>query len=435
MLDDPRLPICLALLVLTCGQIVLWRRRDNLFGYVQVGIFVSTMLIPLFGTSIVGDADPRVVDEYVQVLLAGAAAYVGGLCLGASLGRLPNRVSLTFTRPLAATEVPVRLWRRARQIAVASALALAASFVLLGYVPFLAGDRRSAKFGVGPYQAGFQRGALVYHVALAAAAAILPIMLVVLYRRRRPVDLAICVFLALGLALTLSRAEAFTGPLLVLLAVAVQRRVRPWLMLVATCLAFLAGALVNEVLYTAPPTASPSLAARLSASAPDLSDHLGFVQGLSVRGDERIGLRTLGSALQLRRGEWDPADYALRTVTGLNDVSQLTSGGVRLPPPLWGYAAYGLAGALVWSFLSGVVTGWGTVKLRELLSPVQDSPGLALNLILAVTFYAGTFGLLATFYFPERSGLVVAAIALALCVERRVGAAAPEGPPVGLPAS
>lgn len=429
MLNDPRLPICVALLVLTCGQALLWRRRDNVFAYLQGGLFFSTVFAPLFATTVVSDTDPAVVDQYVRIMLVGALAYGCGLCFGAPLGKLSIPLRFTFTVPFARREVPRQLRTRGRRIAVLSGMALISSFVLLGYVPLLAADRSAAKYGIGIYAAGFGRGAILYHLALAATGVILPIMLAVFYRGRRGVDLAISGMLGLSVLVTLSRGDIFYGPLLFVVAFAVERRVRSWLILAVVCVAFVAGALANELVYTSPPTASPTLATRVSESAPDLRDQLGFLQGFRLSGEEHIGLRTITSAMGVSKGEWDPASYAMRILTGLHDVSGLAAGGIRLPAPLWGYAAYGLLGTIGWSFVSGLFTGWGTVKLRDLLSPVRGSPGVSLNLVLAATFYAGTFGLLATFYFPERSGVVVLLIALALCVgrwARRAGADDPE---------
>jgi hypothetical protein len=407
-----------------CGQIVLWRRRDNVLAYIQVGLFISTILIPIFGTTVVADADPRFVDQYVRIVVIGALAYVAGLCFGAPLGTLPNRLSYVFARPFSRLEVPSTVLHRAHRIAVASCTALVVSFALFGYVPLFAADRQAAKYGVGFYQGGFQRGALLYHVALAASATVLPVMLAVAYRRRRPVDFAICGALAIGVLVTLSRGEAFTGPLVFFVALAIERRMRPWLIGALVATVFIAGALANDLVYTAPPVASPSLAARVGSSAPDVRDHIGFLQGFAFTGDEHIGVRTILSDFSVDPGEWDPADYGVRTLTGLHDVSGLASGGIRLPAPIWGYAAYGMLGVVVWSFLSGLFTGWGTVKIKNLLTSVGRKPGASLNLTLAATFYTATFGLLATFYFPERSNVVVLGIAFLLCVARR-GAPAP----------
>jgi len=250
---------------------------------------------------------------------------------------------------------------------------------------------------------------------------VLPVVLALAYRRRRRLDLALSGFLLLLLLATLTRGEAFLGPLIFLIALAVERGWKPSHILGAVCLAFVAGTLANELVYTSPPTARPPLAVRVAATAPDLNDHLLFLNGFRLGGEQQVGTKNLQAGVSLSRskGEYDPAAYAVRTITGLADLSDLASGGARLPAPMWGYAAFGYVGAAVWSFVSGLFGGWGTTLTRRLVTGVQGARGQSLNLILAYIFYSGTFLLLATFYFPERSNVVVLLLAIALTFSAR----------------
>jgi hypothetical protein len=422
-----KLQLALSLLALTCGQVLCWRRRDNVQGYLQGGLFFASVLVPLVGTSVVDSYPQELVNHYANVVTVGAACYLVGLAYGSPLGSRGRLPPVTFDRPLPRA-MPRFLVGRARWAALAGVVALAASFKLLGYVPLLAADPKAAKYGVGAYRAGFARGSLAYHIALTLASTVLPIILAVAYRRRRRLDVALCCLLGLGLLATLNRGQAFTGPLVFLVAVAVQRGGRPWRILGGVCLAFVAGTLVNEIVYTSPPTASPSFASRVAATAPDISDQLSFLNGFELGGKEYVGTRTLQAAASLGRekGEYDPSAYAVRTITGLSDLNDLASGGARLPAPVWGFAAYGFVGAAAWSFVAGFFSGWGTSLVRRLVSPVQDSPSQSVNLILATVFYNGTFGVLATFYFPQRTALVAMALAIGLGVSLRRRRAEPE---------
>ena len=421
-----RLEMALALAVLTCGPVLLWRRRDNILGYLAGGMFLSSILLPLLGTPVLDRFDPRIVEQAAAVLLVGAAGYLGGLACGARIGgRAPDKVPLTFTRRLAEREVPPLVLTRTRVLGGASVVALVAGFLLLGYVPFLAPDRQAAKYGVGVYQGAFERGAALYRLALALSGATFPVVLVIVARRRRAFDVGLAVAIGGGLLLSLSRSTAFSGPLLFGIAWAVQRRIRPALIVGAVCLAFSAGALVNEILYPVPGQPG-SLATRVAASAPDVGDQLGFLRGFEATGSQRTGVRTLVSGISFSKGEWDPSTYAIRTLTGLTDVSGLASGGIRLPAPVWGYAAFGLVGALLWPFISGVFAGWGVTKLKRWLADVGDGPGSSLNLVLAATFYTGTFGVLANFYFPASVGIVLLGVAVALGVAVRVRLSGPQ---------
>jgi hypothetical protein len=331
---QPRIVIAVALFVLTCGQIVLWPRRDNIFAYRQAGIYFTTLLIPLVGTSALTASEPHILDLYARVLALGAAFFAAGLALGGHFaGRTRPRFSFTFGSSLTPD---ARAWklvrRRTRMLAAAAVLALAAAFALMRYVPLLAEHRQLAKYGIGIYGPGFARGRLMYHFALALAGTVFPIAIVVAYRGRAFVDVVLCGAVGLGLAATLSRSDAFAGPLLVLIALAIGRRIAPTLIVVGVCLVFLFGAVSNELLFSSVPSET-TLPARLSASAPDVRDHLAFLRGFEREGSVQTRGKTLVAKLGPGGEEWNPVAYAIRLTTGITDRSLIASGGIRLPAP------------------------------------------------------------------------------------------------------
>lgn len=409
-----RLQIGICLFILICGQILFWRRRDNVLGYVQCGLFLSTFLLPLMGTGVVDLFTEDVVKLYADVLLVGAIAYFAGLCCGAPIG---NRRSpdppITFIQPLVDGEVFKLILVRARILSIIGLVSLAVAYAILGYVPILAADRVAAKYGAGPYTAAFARGAIPYNFALAVASSALPVMLALLFKRRRLLDLCLAGGLLLGLTVSLSRTLAFSGVLLFVVALAFERRIRPLLIVALVSVAFIAGALVNEVFFPASGSGLDTLANRVAASAPDVPEQLGFLRGFELKGEVRRGWAIFGG-LAFGKGSLDPAAYTIRTITGFDDLEGFPSGGLRLPAPIWGYVSFGFAGAGIWSFISGFFTGWGTTRLKNLLTSVKDAPGASLNLTLAAVFYAGTFGVVSTFYFATSSMLVRVAIAVYL---------------------
>jgi hypothetical protein len=350
-------------------------------------------------------------------------------------GRRSRRPRLTFDQPFAS--LPPALHRRVRLLAMVAVAGLAVAFYLLGYTPLFAADKISAKYGVGFYAAGFARGAQIFRVALTLASGVAAALLAVVFIRRRRFDALLLVALGMGMVLTLSRGLALAGPLAFLVAWGVERRWRPWHLLALVCLAFVGGALVNELAQINAPVASASFASRVAGTVPDISDHVGFLHGFRLQGSEHVGLKTIGSAFSLSpsKGRWDASDYALRIRTGLPDVSELAAGGLRLPAAIWGYAAFGYAGVFAWSFLSGVVVGWGTALLRRVLAPVEAARARhqSLNLVLAWVFYNGTFGVLSAFYFPTRADIMLVGLAVLLGIvplsRRRAGPPPPQPAP------
>jgi len=407
-----RLVICFSWLILSCGQVMFWWRRDNIFGYLQAGFFFATIAIPVLATSVLDDFDPAIVNLYADIMVVGAVAFVVGLSCGAFVGHRWRLPRLSLVRNL--DVVPSVLVKRARQASLGALGILALSFVLLGYLPILAADRVSAKYGIGVYAAGYARGSLVVHVGLIVASTVLPVALALYLRHRRPVDLILAGALFLGLIATLSRGRALLGPIVLLIALAIERRWRPWRIVVVVSFAFISGTLFNEiVLRTSPP--GTTLGTRFVASAPDLVDHVAFLRGYEGAGGDQVGLKPVLASLSLTKGEFNPPEYALRIRTGIPDVTGFASGGLRLPAPIWGYASYGYPGLIVWSVLSGIVIGCGTVMMRRLLSKVHGLRGQCLNLVLAWVFFEGTFSVLSDFYFFERVGIVSFALAVFLC--------------------
>ncbi len=412
---QPRVVIAVALLVITCGQIALWPRRDNIFAYRQAGLYFTTLFIPLVGTAALTASEPHILDLYARVLAVGAAFFAAGLAMGGHFaGRTRSRFSFTFGQSLDANSPAWRLVkRRTRMLTAVAAATLALAFALMRYAPLLAADRQLAKYGIGMYAPGFARGRLVYLFALALAGGVFPAAIVVAYRSRALLDVALCGAVGLGLAASLSRADAFAGPLLVLIAFAIGRRLAPSLIVAGVCLVFLAGALSNELLFPSVRTVS-TLPARLAASAPDVRDHLAFLRGFEREGSEPTRGKTLVAKLGPGGSEWDPVDYALRLTTGVQNPSGIASGGIRLPAPLWGFASFGFVGTAAFCLISGLFIGWGTIRIRNVVTARRSDRKYPTNLLVAAIFFDGTFAFFGSFFFAPFADLVVMAMALFL---------------------
>ncbi len=403
---------CLGLLALSCGQVLFWHRRDNVLGYLQGGLFITTLLIPLLGTPIFDEFDSEVTQLYANLIAVGGAAYLAGLYFGSPLGNTPaKKARFTFVQPRMSEKLLRLVAIRSRILSILGGLALGTGFLIMGFAPLLAADRLAAKYGIGPYEAGFQRGALVYRLGLAMASTVLPITLAVAYRRKRLLDWAIGLALIGGLSLSLSRGLTFSGVVLFGVAVAVSRRVRPVLIFLVVALSFVVGSLSNELFFSVSGGSQP-LAMRVAAHAPDIRDHLSFLRGFRLTGEQTTGWTLIAAGISPKEGHYDPSTYALRTVYG--DVDAIPSGGLRLPAPLWGYVSFGFVGAALWSFVAGFFTGWGTTRVKGLLDDVYQSRNATLNLSLATVFYTGTYGALSSFYFASTALLVQFAIALYL---------------------
>lgn len=408
-----RLGIFASLLILSVGYAVVWRRRDNVLAYVDGGLFLVMVALPLMFTPVIERFPGSVSNLYARLLLIGSAGYA----LGIACGLLPGNLRGFRRPPIFSERLGSRnpntavLFQRARILGFVAAAGLAYGFVAIGYIPILAADRLSAKYGVGPYKDSFAQGALIYRTGLALAAAALPLVLVIFYRRRKLIDLVIGGVLGLGLLASLSRTLAFAGVLLVMVAILIEKKVRPTKILLAAACLFALGEMSTGVIFPDSTQVTGSFVSRLAESPPDVRDHLSFLTRYENQGERTRGLTILGG-LDLGSNYWEPNLYALRTLTGNPNVGGIPSGGLRLPAPIWGYVSFGLIGAGLWPFFAGFFAGWGAKRLRNLLTGLELEPGNSVNLVVAAVYYAGTFGVLSTFYFASTAMIVQIAIAL-----------------------
>lgn len=402
--------ILLSALIFSCAPNLLWRRRDNVLGYLQFGFFVAAFLVPVLGTTVVDDASPKHAEQYANLMLIGAGAFLVGLAAGGRVGgniRLP-RLSFGTATPMPS----VRVALNARRIAVGGVVVFMGSFALLGYVPLLTADRQLAKYGVGPYAAGFARGSLFYNVSLTVGSTILPVLLAFAMRQRRLLDVVLAFTLFSCLMMSLSRQMAFIGPLVFLIALAVERRWRAWAITASVAFAYVGSALFNTLVSLAPLSGRKSFPEQVLDQTADVRDYIAFLDGFEQRGSVQLGMRPLTAALKFSKEAFNPADYALKVRTGLNDITGLASGGIRLPAPVWGFASFGYAGGAVWSLISGFFIALGVVVVRRALTPSFSRGTQVVQIVLAWVFYEGTFGVLAEFYFFPRVAVIACVMAV-----------------------
>lgn len=400
--------------VLTCGPILIWRRRDNVLGYLAVGIFASRYVVPLGPTLAGFDGDPEVLRLLADLLLAGAVAFAVGLGFGSRIGRQApiGQAARLLGQPPDGARLAL-ITRRVRALAVAGLVLLIAAMGAMGYVPYFEADRVAAKYGVGVYQEAFGRAAVVYRLGLVLSTVALPLSLGLYYRSRRWLDLALALATFAALFVTLSRESALIGPAVFAIAVLAERRHRAVTIGVVAVAGALLGTVVSFTFLADGASSTTDVASRVTESAPDLRDQLGFLAGFQRAPGPTNG-RTLLAGLALDDSRWNPSTYALRTLTGFEDLTGFASGGLRLPAPLWGYVSFGWSGVLVFSGLSGLFTGWGLAKVRRALTGTTGTPGSAFALILAVTFFEATYGLLAEFFFLTTAGVAELVVVLAL---------------------
>lgn len=385
--------ICLSALAM--GTVLIWRSRWNVPGFYAAGFVLSAVLLPIFFYQVMDDF-PGVTGLYLRILTIGTSAFMAGLFLGARLlrSRRYSPFGLTFNSLPDSLFTPL-IVRRVTFVLVIGLVLLLACFAGMGFVAILADDPYQAKFFRGPYYEPYRDLAIPYRTAFHALAAAIPVGLAGWYVTKKLSLLILSAAAVIALTATLSRATALFGLLLFLGLFAAKKRSVP-LYVLFVVLAFPLGAALYYIIGTlggSEAFLSLTRNAFKAITVQDVSDHLLFLREFAIHGELTEG-RTFWGGLIPWHYRWNPAVWTLSVVSPGVPVTEITSGGLRLPVPIWGYVSFGWPGVVAVSALSGVL--WGATTR---LASRYVGEGSLLRSVVPLTLYVTLGFQLAMFYF------------------------------------
>lgn len=408
--------VALALLIQYAGLYAVWANRWNIPTHFQFGFSITAFVIPALFTDSVRQASPDAVDLYVLINVIGGLFFLVGL-LCSRFARRPLQI---FDRQIArylATTPTQALERRVFWLAAFAVLGFLYSYSRMGFVPMFADNPFAAKQFKGEYQEAYHRAAWVFRFSFAVAVAVVPVALAVWWRSRRPIYLALSVSLVLLLISTLARASALNGVILFLGAVcAYHRRFNGLFFLgvvglfgVGSAAYYIMGILFDIPLITARYDGL-SIAEVLATGAPDIADHLMLLESFLNRPEYTLGRTFLGGLVPFNF-KWNPSVWTLMVANpSADDISDVVSGGLRLPVSLWGYVSFGWIGCAALPLLSGLILGMAGRAVRHHI----ETLGIVHAVVLLVVFNT-LMTQAANFYFVSIHNLPSIAVALYLC--------------------
>jgi hypothetical protein len=399
---------------LTFGTWLIWPSRWNLIAAAPIGFFFVAYVVPLLLTDELKSFLPgtplipaSVINAFVGVMALGAACYLAGLYAGHAFPRIR-----LFRRPLCtlgADSWHSRYVSRATvRTMLLSAVGLYLSFLLMGYVPAFSQDPLQAKYFHGEYRSGYLRAIAVYFPSYSAFISYLPLLVLVIWLRRRLTHVLILLGGAAAFALTLHRGEV-GGPLLlgIGLALAASRiRRAPLVFALIGTAAWSVGAILNFVLafyLNVRVVNIDSLALEqgrreinvgelMAAGAPDVYENLLFFSRFRANPSYTLGRNWIGGLVPLQ-SEWHPNIWALSVAKELRhqEAANYPSGGIRVALPLTGYSAFDLPGVIFFSFLSGSFTGY-VVRFARTSVEESRSPEIKAAAAMIAWTIVGVFG-------------------------------------------
>lgn len=352
----------LAYAAFSFGTLLIWPSRKNLIAWLALPFFVVAYVIPLA----VVDYHERASDAAIELLtginLMGALGFLVGIVLGGHfMAERAPRASRCWVPPLNSSGFSNGLIFK---VMLLSCLLMSACFAWMGMVPLFADDPFLAKFFRGEYKEKYDQISTFYRFSQAVITTILPIAMSLCIERRSRRLVLVVGWAVLLLAVSLNRGSVVYGAVMLTAAWASRRRARLFWFLVVTTLIYCLGSSVYVVLGLST-TDDFNLLAEIARGAPDVADHLAFLDAFNPARDLSYGLTFVGGLIP-GNFYFNPSVFTLAIVNGGADVSEIASGGFRLPPSVSGYMAFAWPGAFLVPLLSGAATGYFTRLLRSL---------------------------------------------------------------------
>jgi hypothetical protein len=301
---------------------------------------------------------------------------------------------------------------------------MAACFVWMGFLPMFADDPLAAKFFRGPYRWQSKTLAAAYRFSYYMVATLIPVAFAAWYVTRRKSHLLAALMGVAAMALALTRGPVVGGFLLFLGLVAAPKRYgfRAYLIFVLLIYPFGAASYfllgrVFDVYGLFGYYKTDTLWDIIASGSPDVAEHLNFLGSFLSYGDFTHG-RTFWGGLIPGNYSWNPAVWTLTlNAGGLNraDVTEVISGGLRLPVAIWGYTAFGWLGSAGVSFLSGCIWGIGATFTKRRV----ERGHLVLSIVM-LTLYQTSWAQLASFYVLSIYSIPSILVALALAYSGRL---------------
>lgn len=387
-----------AFLVFGCGSYLVWPSRWNIPAHLSLGFAGVAYVVPILFLGQLSEYPKGLVVELTKVMTLGAFFLVAGMLLGANLVQRA-RVAERWA-PLARVGVQDRVRSRTLAVFVAALLGLAAAIALMGFIPMFADDPFSAKFFRGQYADAYRPVAPLFRGATSIITALIPVAAAWAWSR-----VGFAWKLALGvsvglMAVTLQRGPAFSGLLIFVGVVLASRRKTLWFLLLVL-MTYIAGTLMYYVLgqlgvesFEGKELTDGSFLRTIAATAPDIPDLMSFLERWHRQGSGLTLGRTFWGGLVPGNFAWNPGVWTVTLGDPNYDISTTSSGGLRLPMPVWGLVSFGVPGVMLVALASGLFVGLWARIMDTLIQAATDLVDRTWILVLG----ASVRGLTSEFY-------------------------------------
>lgn len=368
---------CLSYVILFFFPFFVWPNIKNLGPLLSIPPLFLIYILPLFFFESLFESNvsnSSVYFVYTMINLVGAIGFVFGLFLGRyNINIIISPFKNIFKMGLSDEMVFYELNRKLCFSLLFSSGLMIFSYIGMGFVPMFAADPLAAKFFRGVYQELYKPYAIFFRTGNSIILCILPVAILFLLQKAN-IKLALCVFLSIVcILLTLQRGPVGNAILMgVFFFLLFKKKKYFFSFLFFYMFIYTFGAALWWLLGFAYQGASSFIEGAM-AGAPDIFDHMSFLDKFLITKDWTYGLTFLGGLVP-SGFKWNPSVYTLRVMNDTDDISNIISGGLRLSVYLWGYTSFSYVGAFFVSFLNAFLMAKQILFVKRLsYDPVSYS--------------------------------------------------------------
>ncbi|MFC4142198.1 O-antigen polymerase [Pedobacter mendelii] len=247
----------------------------------------------------------------------------------------------------------------------------------MGFLPMFAADPYSAKQFKGIYNIRYHDVAFFYRTSKQLIQLLMPFLIISFFDKKSKNILLLIVIGVILIAVSLSRSEAVTGLILIFsIIIALKKSKKVFIYyLLSLIFVYSLGSSFWIIASVYFPKAgyvheidNLSIGYAIASGAPDIPDQLSFLEAFNSNHiDFTYGLTFVGGLIPFNF-KWNPSVWTLLVVNDTDDISEIASGGLRLPVSLWGYVSFGWLGVIVVPFFSAFLIGYITKKIKSIVN-------------------------------------------------------------------
>lgn len=353
----------LSFLILTFSTAVIWPSKKNISLFIGAPNFFLVHLSPLFFYSDFFYSNKNIFYLYTEINTIGALSFLIGVFFSKHLPLIRVIVFERVIEYLPFSYLKVVFQKRIELFLLIGIICMIISYLGMGFVPAFASNPLQAKFFRGPYHDSYIRVAVFFRTGVTLLVLFLPPAIAFFLNSFKIKNFLLIFFSFILLALDLQRGPlgvaVFTG---LFMAFAFRSSFKFWLLFIMYFVIYAFGAALWWVLGFAY-SGSADFIRGLLAGAPDILDQLHFLTAFISNPEYSYGRTFFGGLIPFGY-YWNPSVFSLHILNGTNDISDIVSGGLRLPVFIWGYVAFSWIGVIVISFINGFLLGHVTKFIK-----------------------------------------------------------------------